>query len=63
MAAHTPLLERQVSNVWLMGKDGRSYWPEKHQAAVAARIAGHRGRNQQERASLEKRLLHKWMGK
>jgi len=60
---HLPLLENQVSNVWSMGKDGRSYWPIKRQAATADRIANHKGRNPQERASLKKRLLRKWMSK
>jgi hypothetical protein len=45
------------------GKDGRSYWPIKRQAATADRIANHKGRNPQERASLKKRLLRKWMSK
>ena len=43
--------------------DGRSYWPVKRQAATADRIANHKGRNPQERASLKKRLLRKWMSK
>ncbi|WP_135724163.1 hypothetical protein [Klebsiella pneumoniae] len=38
-------------------QDGRSYWPVKRQAATADRIANHKGRNPQERASLKKRLL------
>ena len=63
LSAHLPLLENQVSNIWSMGKDGRSYWPVKRQAATADRIANHRGRNPQERASLKKRLLRKWMSK
>jgi len=63
LCAHLPLLENQVSNVWSMGKDGRSYWPIKRQAATADRIANHKGRNPQERASLKKPLLRKWMSK
>ncbi len=46
-----------------MGKDGRSYWPTKRQAATADRIASYKGRNPQERASLKQRLMRKWMGK
>ncbi|MDU6990819.1 MAG: hypothetical protein E6366_22765 [Escherichia coli] len=34
-----------------------AYWPVKRQAATADRIANHKGRNPQERASLKKRLL------
>ena len=63
LSAHLPLLENQVSNVWSMGKDGRSYWPVKRQAATADRIADHKGHNPQERDSLKKRLLRKWMSK
>ncbi|MDU2481530.1 MAG: hypothetical protein E7D34_27550 [Klebsiella sp.] len=53
LSAHLPLLENQAS----------SYWPVKRQAATADRIANHKGRNPQERASLKKRLLRKWMSK
>jgi hypothetical protein len=49
LSAHLPLLENQASSVWSMGKDGRSYWPVKRQAATADRIANHKGRNPQER--------------
>jgi hypothetical protein len=63
LGAHLPLLENQVSNVWSMGKDGRSYWPVERQSATADRIANKNGRNAQERASLKKRLLRKWMSK
>jgi hypothetical protein len=63
LGAHLPLLENQVSNVWSMGKDGRSYWAVARQAVMAKRIADRKGRSPQERSSLKKRLLHKWMGK
>ena len=63
LSAHLPLLENQVSNVWSMGKDGRSYWSFERQAETADRIANHKGCNPQERASLKQRLIHKWMTK
>ena len=63
LSAYLPLLENQVSNVWSMGKVGRSYWAIKCQAATAERIASRKGCNPQERASLKKRLLRKWMSK
>ncbi|MGZ3238698.1 MAG: hypothetical protein ACXU8A_15140 [Burkholderiaceae bacterium] len=63
LSAHLTQLENQSSNVWTMDKDGRSYWPVANQTAVAERIANRKGRNPQERASLKKRLLRKWMGK
>jgi hypothetical protein len=62
-SAYLPLLERQVSNIWSMSKDGRTYWPIRNQEATADRIANHRGRNPQERAALKKRLMRKWMSK
>jgi len=61
--AHLPLLEKQVSNPWTMGKDGRAYWSIKRQIVMAERIARRIGRNPQECASLKKRLLRKWMSK
>lgn len=61
--AHLRLPVNQVSDVWSMGKDGHFYWPVARQATMAERIAGRRGRSPQERASLEKRLLRKWMSK
>jgi hypothetical protein len=63
LSAHLPLLENQVSSVWSMGKDGRSYWPVERQVAMADRIAAHKGHNPQERAALRERLLCKWMAK
>ena len=63
LTAHLPVLENQVSNVWSMGKDGHSYWSLTRQAAMAEQIAKRKGRNPQERSSLKKRLLRKWMGK
>jgi hypothetical protein len=38
-------------------------WPIKRPVTTADRIANHKGRNPQERASLKKRLLRKWMSK
>ena len=60
---HVSILENQVSNVWSMAKDGRSYWPLKRQASSAERIADDRGQNRTERTSLKQRLIHKWMAK
>lgn len=58
-----PISENQVSNVWSMAKDGRSYWSLKRQVATAERLAAHKGRNQHERISLKLRLIRKWMSK
>lgn len=61
--AHSPILEQQVSNVWSMGKDGRSYWSIGRQQKIAERIAQRTGRSPQERSALKIRLLRKWMSK
>ena len=63
LETHMPLLKNQVSNVWAMGKDGRTYWPLGAQIPEADRLAEGKGRNAQERASLKIRLLRKWMSK
>ncbi|MGO9444948.1 MAG: hypothetical protein ACLPXB_09250 [Thiobacillaceae bacterium] len=63
LSAHLPFLEHQVSNVWSMGKDGRSYWHANNQEVNADRIARDKGRSRHEWASLKKRLLCKWMAK
>lgn len=56
-------MKKEVSNVWSMGKDGRFYWLMTRRVLLAKRISNYKGRSPQERSSLEKRLLHKWMGK
>ncbi|MCE3603212.1 hypothetical protein LXA47_06275 [Massilia sp. P8910] len=63
LESHLPVLERQVSNVWSMGKDGHHYHPLAEQIYWADWFAQRRGRNVHERAALKKRLLHKWMRK
>ena len=63
LSSHLPLLEKQVSNVWSMGKDGRHYWPLSKRIKMAERIADRQGHTTQEKMALKKRLLHKWMGK
>lgn len=60
---HMTLKKSEVSNVWAMSKDGRSYWPISRQAEMAADFAGRQGRTPQEREALKKRLLRKWMAK
>ncbi len=61
--AHLPILEKQVSNVWDMGKDGRQYWPIKSQVIIAEQTAQKKGHTIKERASIKQRELHKSMGK
>ena len=45
-----------TSDGWLL-----LLWPIKRPVTTADRIANHQRRNPQERASLKKRLLRKWM--
>jgi hypothetical protein len=63
LGEHLPLLEKQVSNVWAMGKDGRAYWSNDQRLLIAKRVAQRRGRNVHERLSLKTRLLRKWKSK
>lgn len=59
MDSHLTTLENEASNVWSMGKDGRQYWPLPNQIKVAERLVNLHGRNPQERAALQNRLLRK----
>jgi hypothetical protein len=61
--SYLPILEKQVSNVWNMGKDGKQYWPIHRQVIMAEISAQKRGRTTKERLSLKHRLMHKSMGK
>jgi len=61
--AYLPLLEKQVSNAWDMGKDGKQYWPKHKQSLMAELTAKHKGRTSKERASLKLRQEHKSIGK
>ncbi|HBI22204.1 MAG TPA: hypothetical protein DDY37_06445 [Legionella sp.] len=63
LEAYLPVLEKQVSNVWSMGKDGRQYWSIKRQAVIAEQTAQKKGCTTKERASIKQRELHKSMGK
>jgi hypothetical protein len=60
---YVSLLEKQVSNVWTMAKDGRFYWALQRQLATADRLVLGKGQNHQERIALKVRLLRKWMSK
>ncbi len=61
--AHLSIPERQVSNPWSMGKDGRQRWPLDSQERFARDLAENKGRMDPERRSLAVRLLRKWMSK
>jgi hypothetical protein len=63
MDSHLASVENEVSNVWLMGKDGHCYWSPAEQVQSAEYFANTRGRSPQERAALKKRLLRKWAAK
>ena len=60
---HSTTLPEEVSNPWSMGKDGKYYFPLVKQLELFEQITNRRGNNPQERSSLKKRLLRKWMGK
>ena len=63
LEAHLPRLEKQSSDVWAMGKDGRAYWSLARQKDLAEALARKAGRTPQEQASVSQRLLRMWMGK
>lgn len=61
--SYLPILEKQVSSVWNMGKDGKLYWPI-HQQVISAEISAQKkGRTSKECVSLKHRQMHKSMGK
>lgn len=60
---YLPVLEKQVSNVWDMGKDGKQYWPIHRQVIIAEISAQKKGRTAKECVSLKHRQMHKSMGK
>ena len=63
LEAHQTIREQQVSNPWTMDKDAHSWWSKERRVALAPQLAHEKGRSDQERATLQTRLLRKWMGK
>lgn len=63
LESYLPILEKQVSNVWNMGKDGKQYWPIHRQVIMAEISAQKKGGTAKERLSLKYRQMHKSMGK
>lgn len=61
--AYLPVLEKEVSNPWQMGKDGKQHWSIKNQAIIAERTAQNKGRTPKEKLSIKQRQLHKSMNK
>ena len=61
--SHIPLHENQIGNVWLMGKDGHSYWSKSSYEDSAQTWANSQGKTPREREALRNRRLRKWMGK
>lgn len=60
---HCTIHKHQVSNVWSMGKDGKCYFPYQEQKDRAEVISSIRSKNNREKSSLKKRIVHQWMGK
>lgn len=58
-----PVLERDVSNIWDMSKDGKHYWSRKSQKSCAEMIVVYRGKTVAEKVSIKMRELHKAMAK
>jgi hypothetical protein len=63
LEGYLPSVEKEIVNVWMMGKDGRQRWPIHRQIISAKKSADYRGRSPQERSAPRKRIPRKWMGK
>lgn len=63
LEAHAPIARNHVTSPWLMNKDGRSWWSMDSRIAAAKRMAEKDGRTPAEQASIQTRLLRKWMSK
>ncbi|MGQ3891197.1 hypothetical protein [Legionella sp. CNM-4043-24] len=61
--SYLPLSEKEVSNVWQMGKDGKQYWSIQSQVIAAMGTAQNKGRTPEEKLYIEQRQLHKAMSK
>lgn len=60
---HLTTVRDQVSSTWNMDKDGKAFWSEKSREETATLIAERHGKTDRERATLKRRLKHKWMAK
>lgn len=54
---------RDVSNPWSMGKDGKLWISQETRSTLADHVADRKSRGQQERLSIFRRNLRKWMVK
>lgn len=61
--AYPPVSEKEVSNPWQMGKDGKQYRSIKNQAIIAERTAQNKGQTPKEKLSIKQRQIHKSMNK
>lgn len=63
LEAISPILEREISDVWAMGKDGKQYFAFYRQHRLAERLAAEYAKNQREKINLKQRYLHQFMAK
>ena len=61
--SHQTILINQVSSTWMMGKDGRYYWPISEQNQTAQMLAQRKGGTQSKLQKIKARILHRWRGK
>ena len=52
-----------VSSTWNMSKDGKHWFGEKAREETAEWIAERRGKTDQERATIKRRLIRRWTAK
>ena len=60
---HLTTVRDDVSSTWNMAKDGKSYFFEADREETAVWIAERRGKTEQERAAIKRRLMRRWTAK
>lgn len=60
---HLTTVRDQVSSAWNMAKDGKHFWDAKSREETAEWIAERRGKTDQERATIKRRLIRRWTAK
>ena len=63
LETHMTVARNQVSDPWIMDKDGHSWWSIDERIALAQWRASWKARSDQERAAIETRVLRKLMSK
>ena len=54
---------KEVSNPWIMGKDGKSYYSQNHLLTTIKKFTEQRYKNKKERMAVAKKMFYRWIGK